>query len=111
MVRSQVENIQRMQDIKDAAAGRRSNQLSSAPGVLAQQAAVAQNYMNSLMTPAGANIAPKGETIASLLQGGAKYDSNGYISPLANVFGNWSNQKDSEALIQKFAEALQQARR
>lgn len=104
MVRSQVENMQRMQDIKDAAAGRRSNQLSSAPGVLAQQAEIAQRYMNSLQTPAGANIAPKGETIASLLQGGAKYDANGYISPLANVFGYGNRQSNIESQL---AEALQ----
>ena len=96
--------MQRMQDIKDAAAGRRSNQLSSAPGVLAQQAEIAQRYMNSLQTPAGANIAPKGETIASLLQGGAKYDSNGYISPLANVFGYGNRQSNIESQL---AEALQ----
>ena len=104
IVRSQVENMQRMQDIKDAAAGRRSNQLSSAPGVLAQQAEIAQRYMNSLQTPAGANIAPKGETIASLLQGGAKYDANGYISPLANVFGYGNRQSNIESQL---AEALQ----
>ena len=34
IVRAQVDNLQRMQSIKDAAAGRRSNSLSTAPGIV-----------------------------------------------------------------------------
>lgn len=82
IVRAQVDNLQRMQSIKDAAAGRRSNSLSTAPGVLAAQADIAQKYMNSLQTPAGANIAPQGKAIADLLSQGAQYNTNGAISPL-----------------------------
>lgn len=99
IVRSQVDNLQRMQDIKDAAAGRRSNNLSSAPGTLAAQAAIAQKYMESLQTPAGAKLNPASQTIAELLKGGAKYDTNGYTSPLANVFGFGTRQNTLEQLM------------
>lgn len=99
IVRSQVDNMQRMQAIKDAAAGRRSNSLSTAPGVLAAQAEIAQKYMNSLQGPAGANIAPQGQTIANMLAQGANAGINGYTSPLANVFGNASRTMELEDLI------------
>lgn len=94
MVKAQVSNMQRMQDIKDAAAGRRSNNLSSAPGVLATQGAIAQNYMNSLMAPAGANLRPDSGSIAQALSGAAKYDVNGSISPLIRAIqGGISSQE------------------
>lgn len=94
MVKAQVSNMQRMQDIKDAAAGRRSNNLSSAPGVLAAQGAIAQNYMNNLMAPAGANLRPDSGSIAQALSGAAKYDVNGSISPLIRAIrGGISSQE------------------
>jgi len=65
IVKAQVEQLKRAQDIKNAAAGRRSNSATTDPALLAAQAQVAQNYMNSLQTPAGANISPQG--LSSLL--------------------------------------------
>lgn len=111
MVRSQVDNMQRMQDIKDAAAGRRSNSLSSAPGVLAAQAGIAQKYMDSLQRPAGAFNGPSGDTIAKLLQGGAKYSTDGYTSPIFNAVQNGirnqqfddSRQQELEQLARLFS--------
>lgn len=88
IVKSQVDNIARQQAIKDAAAGRRSNSLASAPGVLAAQAEIAQKYMNSLMQPAGANMAPNTNAMAQLLEKQAGYDAQGYGSPLAYLMSN-----------------------
>jgi hypothetical protein len=101
MVKAQVDNIQRMQAIKDAAAGRRSNSLSSAPGVLAAQGQIAQQYMNSLMQPAGAGINPNSGGLAQLLSQGAKYDTNGAISPLLQVLGDYTRQEDLMKLLGK----------
>lgn len=107
IVRNQVDQLQRAQAIKDAAAGRRSNSLTSAPGVLAAQAEIAQKYMNSLMSPAGANLGPNGGSIAQALMNGAKYDANGYSSPLANVFGYGNQQSNNnEMLMQQMTELL-----
>jgi len=82
IVKSQVDNLQRQQAIKDAAAGRRSNSLSSAPSVLAAQAQIAQNYMNQLGTLAGANIAPSSSSYANLMSNAANSGTNSYTSPL-----------------------------
>jgi len=88
IVKSQVDNLQRQQAIKDAAAGRRSNTLSTAPSMLASQAQIAQNYINQLGTLAGANIAPNSSAYANLINQASKSDTNGYISPLLSLLGN-----------------------
>lgn len=106
IVRAQVDNMQRMQAIKDAAAGRRSNSLSTAPGVLAAQADIAQKYMNSLQKPAGADIAPAGQTIASLLKDAANARTEGYTSPIMNALGNIFANDRMDTGKQQAAEAL-----
>lgn len=88
IVRAQIEQLQRAQAAKDAAAGRRSNSATSNPALLAAQAQIAQNYINSLMQPAGANISPSG--LSSLLQTqqqGINSDISGFISPLLSAAG------------------------
>lgn len=88
IVRAQVEQLQRAQATKDAAAGRRSNSATSSPAMLAAQAQIAQNYINSLMQPAGANISPSG--LSSLLQTqqqGINSGINGFVSPLLSAAG------------------------
>lgn len=88
IVRAQVEQLQRAQAAKDAAAGRRSNSATSSPAMLAAQAQIAQNYINSLMQPAGANISPSG--LSSLLQTqqqGINSGINGFVSPLLSAAG------------------------
>ena len=79
--------IARSQAIKDAAAGRRSNNATSSPAMLAAQAEAAQKYINSMMTPAGANINPNTGAMASAMTSAAGYDANGYTSPLLYAMG------------------------
>lgn len=98
IVRAQVEQLQRAQAAKDAADGRRSNTATSNPAMLAAQAQIAQNYINSLMQPAGANISPS--SLSSLLQTqtqGANSGINGFISPAITAMQR-NNQED---LLQK----------
>lgn len=110
IVQAQVQELQRAQAIKDAAAGRRSNSATSSPALAAAQAQIAQNYMNSLMTPAGANISPSGLQGLSQLVQANNQSTNGYISPLMSALGyntqaNRTNQGNNQALteaIQKF---------
>lgn len=101
MVRDQVAQIQRAQAMKDAAAGRRSNSATSSPAMLAAQAQVAQNYMNSLMQPAGAGISPNASGLEALLQGN-NANINGYASPILSALGynqqTNSNQAQLDAL-------------
>ena len=103
IVKAQVEQLKRAQDIKNAAAGRRSNSATTDPALLAAMAGVAQNYMNSLQTPAGANISPQGlSSLVSAQQQGINNDVNGYLSPALSALGRSAgvdqNTKTLEAL-------------
>lgn len=103
IVSAQVEQLKRAQQIKDAQAGRRSNSATTDPALMAAMAGVAQNYMNSLQTPAGANISPQGlSSLMSAQQQGINNDVNGYLSPalsaLAKSSGTDTNTKTLEAL-------------
>ena len=99
MVKAQVDNIARAQAIKDAAAGRRSNSLASAPGVLAAQADIAQKYMNSLAPLAGANMSPNTQAISQLLSQKAGYDTQGYGSPLAYLMSDEAKNIQNQDLM------------
>jgi len=101
IVKSQVANLQRMQDIKDAAAGRRSNSLSTSPGVLAEQAKIAQNYLNSMLQAGGSKIDPNSSAITSAATGAINADTAGYTSPLMSALGNISTQQNNNALLEK----------
>lgn len=103
IVSAQVEQLKRAQDIKNAAAGRRSNSATTDPALMAAMAGVAQNYMNSLQTPAGANISPQGlSSLVSAQQQGINNDVNGYLSPALSALGRNAgvdqNTKTLEAL-------------
>lgn len=103
IVSAQVEQLKRAQDIKNAAAGRRSNSATTDPALMAAMAGVAQNYMNSLQTPAGANIGPQGlSSLLSAQQQGINNDVNGYLSPALSALGRSAgvdqNTKTLEAL-------------
>lgn len=103
IVKAQIEQLKRAQDIKNAAAGRRSNSATTDPALLAAMAGVAQNYMNSLQTPAGANIGPQGlSSLVSAQQQGINNDVNGYLSPALSALGRSAgvdqNTKTLEAL-------------
>lgn len=99
IVKSQVEQLARAQAIKDAAAGRRSNTATSNPALLAAQAQVAQQYMNSLMQPAGANIAPNQSAYANAALQGINAGSAGYASPLASALGFNQQSSNNTAVI------------
>jgi len=104
MVKAQVDQIQRMQAIKDAAAGRRSNSATSSPTMLAAQAQIAQQYMNSLQNPAGANISPNGSGLEQLLQA-QKYDTQGYTSPMMSALGYMTNTATNSAQMNSAGQA------
>ena len=107
IVANQVSNLERVQAMKDAAAGRRSNSALSNPATLAAASEVAQKYMNSLMQPAGANIAPNQSVWSQLAAQGINNDVNGYMSPLASALGyNQQNSNTSDALINALQKAL-----
>lgn len=92
IVKAQVEQLQNAQNIKDAAAGRRSNSLTSSPAVMAEMAKIAQQYQAQMAQQGGANINPSG--LSTTLNAGSQADINGYISPLLTALG-WNNQKTS----------------
>jgi len=98
MVKAQIAQLQHAQDIKDAAAGRRSNQLTSAPAVLAAQAQIAQNYQQQMAQQGGSNIAPN-QQLASILQSGSNAGINGYVSPFANAYGYGSQSNTNTAQL------------
>ena len=96
IVKQQVDAMTQAQRRKDAVAGRRSNNATSDPQLLAEQAKIAQNYMNSMQGPAGATINPSYPglnnntdvygALQALLQG-SSYNTNGVISPLMSALG------------------------
>ena len=87
IVKAQIEQLQREQSIKDAAAGRRSNTLTSSPAVMAEMARIAQQYQNQMAQQGGAGIAPSAAGIGAATSG-AQAGINGYLSPLAALLGN-----------------------
>jgi len=104
IVKAQVEQLQRAQSIKDAAAGRRSNMLTSSPAVMAQMAQIAQHYQNQMAQQGGAGIAPSAAGISAATSG-ADAGINGYISPLLSLLGN--TQRTSTNSSTNGLEALQ----
>ena len=98
IVKAQIEQLQNAQNIKDAAAGRRSNMLTSSPAVMAEMAKIAQNYQQQMAVQGGANISPS-SGLAQILQSGATADVNGYLSPLMAMLGNTTQaQKNAAAM-------------
>lgn len=107
IVSAQVKQLQQAQAIKDAQAGRRSNQATSNPALLAAQAQVAQKYMDSLQQPAGANINPSGlSNIMSMLQQGTKAGIDGYASPMMSAVGYNSSTTNNQAQLDAIKKLL-----
>lgn len=106
MVKAQIDNMQRVQNIKDAAAGRRSNVLSSQPGVMAEQAKIAQDYLKTMMQGGGSGFGPAGSSIASALTQGAGYDARGYTAPIASAVGNIQQGGQNTDMLQQLIAAL-----
>ena len=86
IVSDQVDALTKAQQIKDAAAGRRSNNATSSPALVAAQAQIAQKYLDSMAQQAGAGINPNMSGLSDLVSA-LKYGANGYTSPLASAAG------------------------
>lgn len=108
IVKSQVDQIARAQAIKDAAAGRRSNSATSSPAMMAEQAKVAQNYINSLQQPAGANINPSSQGLEQIMQA-LKYGTQGTTSPLMSAIGYGTGSNQNSNAMQQILQALGKA--
>ena len=92
IVKAQIEQLQNAQNIKDAAAGRRSNSLTSSPAVMAEMARIAQAYQAQMANQGGATIQPSG--LAQTLDRASSYDTQGYLSPLSSILNTYVNQKN-----------------
>ena len=108
IVKSQVDQIARAQAIKDAAAGRRSNSATSSPAMMAEQAKVAQNYINSLQQPAGASINPNSQGLEHIMQA-LKYDTQGTVSPMMSALGYSTGSNQTSNAMQQILQALGKA--
>ena len=106
MVKDQVAQIARAQAIKDAAAGRRSNSATSDPAMLAAQAQIAQQYMNSLMAPSGANINPSGGGGLEALLQANNASINGYASPMMSALGRQNQTGNNNETIDALRKLL-----
>lgn len=98
IVKAQVEQLQNAQNIKDAAAGRRSNSLTSSPAVMAEMAKIAQQYQAQMAQQGGASINPSG--LATTLNAGSQAGINGYVSPLLTALG-WNNQSEQNKQVRQ----------
>ena len=105
IVKSQVDQIANIQAIKDAAAGRRSNSATSSPAMMAEQAKVAQNYINSLQQPAGANINPSSQGLEQIIQA-LKYGAQGTASPMMSALGYNTGTNQNSAAMQQIMEMM-----
>ena len=105
IVKSQVDQIARVQAIKDAAAGRRSNTATSSPAMMAEQAKVAQNYINSLQQPAGAGINPSSQGLEQIMQA-LKYGAQGTTSPMMSALGYNTGTNQNSAAMQQIMEMM-----
>lgn len=102
IVRDQVDALAQAQRIADAKAGRRSNNATSSPALLAAQAQVAQKYIDSLYKPAGANIGPQGlSSLLSAQQQGINAGINNYLSPMSQAVKDYQTQQDLIELVEK----------
>lgn len=105
IVKAQVDQLAQQQAIRDAAAGRRSNNATSSPALLAAQAQIAQQYMNSLMKPAGADINPTSAGLEQLMQG-INARTNGYVSPVTSALGYNQQTNTNQAQIDALKQFL-----
>ena len=105
IVKAQIAQMQAAQDRKDAAAGRRSNQLMSAPAVQAEAAKIAMQYQNQMAIQGGAQFGPSGMLGQALMQG-ANAGVNGYISPAITGMSAYLQSMKNDEFRQKYLEAI-----
>jgi len=113
IVADQVNALKHAQDIKNAAAGRRSNSATTDPELLKAMAQIAQTHQNSLYQPAGANFKPDMQGYKELLAANQQ-QTNGYISPLLSALGftqqQNSNSANMESTLGNLVKVLQNMR-
>ena len=102
IVQDQITALKRAQDIRNAAAGRRSNSATTDPELLKAMADVAMKYQQSLYGPAGVYISPNTAGLTGLLDAN-KQNTQGFISPLLsalgyNTGGNMNQENTDQAL-------------
>ena len=106
LIQQQTQALAKAQAIKDAAAGRRSNNATSSPGLLQAQSQAAQNYINSMMQPAGANITPNASAYTQAMGNAINLDTQGYASPLLNVLSNLYTSNQNQNTLDKLISAM-----
>lgn len=102
IVQDQITALKRAQDIKNAAAGRRSNSATTDPELARAMADIALKYQQSLYQPAGAGISPNMIGTQGLIDAN-KQNTQGFISPLLsalgyNTGGNMNQENTDQAL-------------
>jgi hypothetical protein len=105
IVASQLADLQENQARKDAAAGRRSNSLLGDTSMMAEAAKIAQNYQAQMAAQGGANIQPSG--LSSLLSSSAQAGTNGYLTPLATLFGQGTQDNTNTNYLSALSKFLQ----
>lgn len=108
IVKSQVDALAREQAIRDAKAGRRSNNATSSPAMMAEQAKVAQNYINSLQQPAGAGINPSSQGLEQIVQA-LKYGTQGTTSPMLSALGYGTGANQNSNQMQQIQDMINKA--
>lgn len=109
IVQDQVSALKRAQDIKNAAAGRRSNSATTDPELLKAMADIAMKYQQSLYQPAGAGISPNVVGTQGLIDAN-KQNTQGYISPLLSALGynvgSNTNQGNTDQALANFVKIM-----
>jgi len=109
IVQDQVSALKRAQDIKNAAAGRRSNSATTDPELLKAMADIAMKYQQSLYQPAGAGISPNMIGTKELVAAN-EGNTQGYISPLLSALGynvtRGTNQGNTDNALANFVKIM-----
>lgn len=109
IVQDQINALKHAQDIKNAAAGRRSNSATTDPELLKAMADIAMKYQQNLYSPAGVNITPRSSGMSELINAN-KQGTQGYISPLLSALGYNTgintNQEKADQALQNFVKIM-----
>jgi len=105
-VAAQIAQLQKAQNIKDAAAGRRSNSLMGSTAVMSEAAKIAQNYQAQMAQQGGSQVTPNSNAQANLLSQAAQSSTQGYLSPIMNALGYNSQTSNNDATLQQLMAAM-----
>lgn len=105
IVKAQIAQMQEAQARKDAAAGRRSNSLMSAPAVQAEAARIAMQYQQQMANQGGAQFGPSG-SLGQILTSGTNAGVNGHISPAIAGISSYLQGLKNDEFRQKYLDAI-----